>query len=190
MMTEFFFEQTNSPIVQFIVDVLPIFISTVAVIVSGMTLIIQRRHNINSIKPAISIDWQNVPSVYQITIENCGIGPALIDAVNIFAQGTWYTSFSEVLDSQYPALLSGTFAASDLENLIVHDDPEGHWLKPGGKMTLIRYDHQSKEISEKLYSIVTGCRISIVYSDIYKNRFESSEVIAVKAGKVSYGELE
>ncbi|MPM22351.1 hypothetical protein SDC9_68803 [bioreactor metagenome] len=173
----YYFEILNKSGDSLVLQILPIVISTIAIIFSGITLVQQRIHNINSVKPAISINSKNIPNLYQISLENSGIGPALIDSVKITIKGQYFTSFKEVLDKNLLVQSEATINPKDWKNVIVHSGPESHWLKPDGIMDLITYDRGSEKTAVILQKIISGCSVTVMYSDIYRNKFECTEII-------------
>lgn len=179
------FELLNPSGDSIFLKILPIVISTIAIIFSGITLIQQRAHNIKSVKPAISIISKNIQNLYQISLENSGLGPALLDSVKITIKGQHFTSFCEVLDENPLVKLKATINPKGWENVIIHTGPEGHWLKPEGIIELITYNKELKEISEILIKIITECSITVMYSDLYRNKFECTEIIGKRENKYS-----
>jgi len=132
-----------------------------------------------SVRPFINVDSHLTPEnyLYRIRLENHGLGPALLEKVQIVFNGNNFPSFYQMFENN-PLILSEV-SKSQIEwsQLVTHTGPAGHWLRAGGEMDLLLYQGNFMSIYKTIHRTISGCMINVTFSDVYENKYSTSEVI-------------
>lgn len=141
-----------------------IWISTLTLLALIYQLYLQRRHNENSLRPLGQIKFVDQKARLAVQIENCGMGPMIIERLSFIKDGKIFTKISECLDLDSRSYFSASID-SKIEKVLL----------PNGQMDIFAKDvttltaHEIDMIKSKL-SIIS---VKLAYSDIYDNRFTS-----------------
>lgn len=162
-------------VLQIITTICALITSVVSIILTVITIKIQHRHNLKSVRPIGYITVGDYENDIYVSIINNGIGPMLIKGFK--ATNERVSSDSSLIDI-IPNDLNEQIVWSDFASTII-----GRTLKPGDRMYLIRLKIKEEEIDKEFYQkikksireFLKNVKIVIEYTDIYeKNKYNIS----------------
>lgn len=133
-----------------------------------------------SVTPHISIagNWTFDDSFKGITIENKGIGPAIITKIELsFDNKVFYNSFSPKEFSRFLQDLHLIVMDTDFSGMCYHNFIHGEMLSPGEKIPYFWLGPDDKEDMNKiktLESVFSNINITIQYQSIYGKKFTTT----------------
>jgi len=149
----------------FIVSVCAIIIALASLVVTIWQGIINRKHNILSVKPIPDILTSNFENKIAVTLENNGIGPLIIKDFRAYV-GNKYRSC--IIDWM-PSLPEGIYWSNWLRNF------ENCAIKPSESKTLIEFkldleNENQRKIRDTIREALAKVSIEFEYADIYENK--------------------
>lgn len=147
-------------------------IAITAVILSTLSLIIQRKHNRLSVRPLMDIGVTILNGNFNITLENSGLGPAVFTSFVISSSSRKvYLDIQEFIDIQIIPLTSNLDSRKYF--------PKGSFISPDEKIEFIKHnidEHQADQLAD----LFDGLTFRIEYTDIYKRRHIQERHIQTK----------
>jgi hypothetical protein len=158
-----------------ITDWAAVVIAVAAVVLSGITLYWQRRHDRLTAKPLGTFEYLNTATKIGVKLWNNGSGPLIIKSVEISGTDNKFHAWSK----DFFKLLQGKFPRSKSKN-IVRTELKGNAIIAGNSVTLIMckidpddpYQKMEKEAIRLILNDFTQMRIT--YADIYGNEFNQT----------------
>lgn len=137
-------------------------ISVLALIATFYQLYLQRTHNEKSLRPLGQIKFVDQKTQLAVQIENCGLGPMIIESLSFSKEGKASSKIDEYLD-----LDSRSFFSASIDSKIKKV------LTPSGQMDVFAKDVTS--LTPEEIDLVRGklsiIDVKLVYRDIYNNQF-------------------
>lgn len=137
-------------------------IAILALLLTCISLHLQRVHNAKSLKPLGQINLVDTKKQIYIYIQNSGVGPLIIDELTFTKDGIKYFNISDCLKtdpkSYYHMLINDTVKkiVAPNANFIVFEN------------NIENYPDSETEIIRKQLSLIT---LNVYYRDIYDNKF-------------------
>ena len=137
-------------------------IAGLALLATFYQLYLQRRHNEKSLKPLGQIKFVDQKAQLAVQIENCGLGPMIIESLSFSKEGTVSPKIDEYLDLDKRSFFSASID-SEIKKV----------LPPNGQMDIFAKNVTS--LTPEEIDLVRGklsiVGVKLVYRDIYNNRF-------------------
>lgn len=124
----------------------------------------QRVHNANSLKPLAQIKFVDQKTQLAVQVENCGMGPMIIDSLSFSKQGKTFPKIGECLDLA-PRSYFSVSLDSEIKKVLLPNQQMDVFEKEITSLTQEEIDCVKSKLS------VIG--VSLVYRDIYNNRFSA-----------------
>ncbi|WP_294095091.1 hypothetical protein [uncultured Cetobacterium sp.] len=143
---------------------LEILISIIAIIISGLTIYFQQKHNKNSVKPLGGIIIEDYENKISIKIVNSGVGPLIVK--ELICKFDDEESTSILIE-----LLKETLENRYVNNFV--EDIVNRVISPNGKIVLfeIKNNLLDDEIKQKLRKKLSNITIELRYKNIYNENF-------------------
>jgi hypothetical protein len=151
--------------VQFTLTIVTIVLASVAIIVSIITFLNQKQHNISSVKPILNIVSKVDNCDWLITIVNRGLGPAIIKSIFIIDN----TDTQHEIDK----LLKANFSTSDITTIFQVRQIGEYALKVDDFCSLAAIskqdypDNQYVSMIQQTKEFLNGKFIHVEYTDLY-----------------------
>jgi hypothetical protein len=147
--------------------VLALTMSLVAVVVSCLTLMYQRRHNVLSVKPIPAVTYADLEESIRVKLRNHGSGPLLVKCVKVSNGNQTRDAVVEWMP-RLPKEVSWTFFAG-----VIADRS----LLPGSEIVLLELDGDPKtELfragRDATRDALAPLTVRVDYTDIYDSHFE------------------
>ncbi|MCP3907446.1 MAG: hypothetical protein GY712_05450 [Oceanicoccus sp.] len=157
---------------EIIVAVCALFVSVISIVIGALALRNQKIHNQKSVRPICSITYKNYLSEIVITVSNDGVGPMLVDALELIKNGKVYRRLKDLISPSFP---SGGEYTYKWVNFI-----QQRTIPVGGHIEIFCF-HKTEgqtdfeSVRDKVRKALTEVTISIKYSDIYGKDFPRAE---------------
>jgi len=146
-----------------IFNILSLFFSIIALLVSFWTLRVSQKHNILSVRPYLTLkeSYSRSDSYYGLGVSNDGLGPAIIQKMSIFVDGKEFESWKEAiggLNMYFPWI---TYVLLE----------KGDTIKPGKELPLfyISNDNIMPRRVNKFDKSLNILSLCIEYKSMYEN---------------------
>jgi hypothetical protein len=159
---------TFTQYIQSVIALSAFIISIVSILIAGLTLNMQRKHNRLSVKPIPNITEMNYVDSGKIglSLENVGIGPMIIKKIKSCKGETVKKDPFEWLPEGFDHILTDYTLKF-----------EGTAIPPMDHICLLYYDYDPKDNkslnnSELIRSILAELEINVEYADVYDQIYE------------------
>ncbi len=151
--------------VELYLSIAAVFLSLAALVVSVIQTRIARQQQYASVWPRLSMSTDVIDRNLKSSVDNQGVGPAIIKRVTITYRGHTYDNIQRLFVEQ-TGPLDGGFLSGEL--------PEETVLKAGDSYPLFELSRNDEPMSMKLANMLRSpeLHIRIVYQDIYGNEWQ------------------
>lgn len=155
----------------FIINVISLLIAVASAIIALVMLRIQKKHNLNSIKPIIDIIVGDYEDNIYVKLKNMGVGPAIIDKLTCVYKGSM--PLTEVSSSSLISLLTDSKASSSIIKgySTFVEDVKGRTIPSNDEIVLMRLRDGDDKDNTALRLVLKDITILVEYRDIYDRKF-------------------
>lgn len=151
---------------------LALLLSVTSIFVAAISLIIQRQHNRKSVMPIGKFEASDYEDSLSVTIKNSGVGPLIIESVEISQpNGQSTDNLIEVMPNM-PSSLCWSGFACNLEGDTVLPGEELELLKLEGHPSDPEFAQFRDQVRKKLSSLVA----TLEYKDIYGTKMPGFQI--------------
>ncbi len=157
---------------EIIVAACALLVSVISIIIGALALRNQRVHNEKSVRPICSITYRNYISEIVITICNDGVGPMLIDALELLKNDKVYRKVKDLVGPTFPGGGEYTYKWVDFK--------QQRTIPIGGSIEIFRFQKKEgqtdfQSVRDLVREALTEVTVSVKYTDIYSNGFPRAE---------------
>ncbi len=159
-------------------SVVSLLIAVISLFIALKTLLIQKRHNIKSIRPIIDILVGDYEDDIYVKLRNNGMGPAVIDELLCEYSGSMpmlkmkTTSLIEILKNP------GTSSSTVEVFTTFVEDVKGRTLPPNGEIVLVQLKNGNLSDNVALRLVLKDVDIQVKYRDIYDQTFQGERKLS------------
>ena len=157
---------------EIIVAACALFVSVISIVIGALALRNQKIHNQKSVRPICSITYRNYFSEIVIIVSNDGVGPMLVDALELIKNNKVYRRVKDLVSPTFP---SGGEYTYKWVNFV-----QQRTIPVGGQVEIFRFQKKEgqtdfESVRNKVREALTEAKISIKYSDIYGKEFPRAQ---------------
>ena len=143
-------------------------VASFSLIVSVVTLFIQRIHNRKSVNPVAQFHLKNYVNCLEISLSNKGIGPMIIKSFRVSIGDTRKTSIIDHMPDLPKSMPWRTYIR----------EIDGRALAPNEEITLLRFDGKKDDkkfckLRDKIRDALAPGVMTIEYTDVYNSTLPS-----------------
>ena len=162
MQTFIEFIKRNPNVVSAVAALCGIFVSLLAIVLTVITLLLQRRHNFKSVTPIASVSVADYENRLTVKLRNTGIGPLIVTRARV-SDGS---KEKDDIISWMPRLPEGIVWSTFYERL------DGSALRVGGEAILIELsgeptDQNFARFRDQVRKALSRLTVNVEYMDIY-----------------------
>lgn len=162
-----------------ILSIISIIVSLGAVFVSIFSLKAQIKHNHQSVLPKIDFKAGDHDNSIYIKLINNGIGPAIIDKIDCFYDGT-ASLVNPTSNSLYGLLSDDNAITKDTIKLAEHEEIfSGYALLPGEIITLLDLKKDENNSFTAFRLMLKDTKLTVYYKDIYGENHKCETVFVL-----------
>ena len=155
-----------------VIAVSALLVSVISITIGALALRNQKIHNQKSVRPICSITYRNYISEIVITVSNNGVGPMLVDALDLKSNGKVYGRIKDLIMPTFPGGGKYTYKWVNFS--------QQRAIPVGGQVDIFSFQKKEGQTDfESVQDIVrlalTEVTISVQYTDIYGGKFPPSE---------------
>lgn len=156
-----------------VIAVIALLMSFVSAIISYLTYLIQRKHNIKSVKPILHVGIWDYESKLAVTLKNCGAGIAIVKQYFVFRKADGL-NFDNIYRSLPAKLRAGV-------NYSEYWTPNSNFvIQPGQIIDLVKIPidvslPEQIEERQRLRAMMSDLVVKLEYIDMYDNKMPSYE---------------
>ncbi len=171
-----------------LVAVLALLVSCIAIWQAREALSVQREHNHKSLLPIHSVNRLTYQNKFGVELENRGAGPMIVQSVTVIDTTNptrEATSLIELMPDPLKHDMKWNDYKKGLKNVA---------LQPGKKFDLLLFQTSEKPSLEfqdnrnDMWRAIIPLKLQLVYEDVYKNSFETSEYFTIYQGLLDEAE--
>ena len=139
-----------------------IIISLISLLVAGLTLWFQRKHNHLSLRPIAQISRGDYEDQIFVKIKNYGMGPLIVESFKACVDDTKYDKLIDLLSSVTQDFTWNTFT----------DNINGRVLSPNKEFVLIQgtFSESDDSIRESIRERLSMTTLTLTYKNIYNQK--------------------
>lgn len=133
-------------------------VGLLALIVAGYTAYIQRQQVRAQVWPYLVMGSNNADGRYEVFVENKGVGPAIVQSVQVFAKGKPVAGWNQMMKS-FAFKPKERYFQSTLNGMVLSPDDTRHWIRFQDAADVVAFltDWQRYEIQVRIcYSSSLG----------------------------------
>jgi len=168
-----------------LVSIIALAVAIAALGLTALSLLVQRRHNILSVKPIAHIGQSDYENTIEVTLVNKGVGPLLIKRlVAISSDGKSCSTLINLMPKTPQGLAWDTF----------YYEVDGGVLQPGEVITLLRISNNNglamhPNFKESLRKNLSNISITVEWTDVYGSTFKAGQFPLTVFGRSRAGKV-
>ena len=155
--------QENPEAVSALAAMISVFVAFVAILLTVISLSMQRRHNLKSVTPIASIEPSDYEDLIEVKIRNSGIGPLIVTQ---FEAKDKNGRSEDSLIGLMPKLPNGVYWGTYFENL------KNYSIIPSESLRLLKFSGKVEDpnfckVRDTIRKRLSEIEITLTYRDIY-----------------------